>query len=67
LREQRHVADVVGMSVRDGDVFDVGRLHAELIELSGKRLRPPPMRHPRIGGALTLGHGGDGVGHAGIP
>jgi hypothetical protein len=67
LREQRHVADMIGMGVGDGDVFDVGGLHAELIELSGKCLRPPPMGHPRIGGALTLGHGGDGVGQAGIP
>src|SRR5262249_11553394 len=67
LREQRHVADVIRMGVRDGNVFDVGGLHAELIELGGKGLRPPPKGPSRIGGALTLGHGGDGVGHTGIP
>src|SRR5256885_16750548 len=39
LREQLHVADVVRMGMRNGDVFDVGRLHAELFKLRRECLR----------------------------
>ncbi len=67
LREHRHVADMVGMGVRDRNVFNIGGFEAELIELRGQRLRPPPVGHARIGGPLALGHGGNGVGHAGVP
>ena len=67
LREHGHVSDVIGMGMGDGDEFDVGGLHAELIELGRQRLRPPPVSHARIGGALTVGHGGDGVRQAGVP
>ena len=55
LREQRHVADVIGMRVRHGDIFDVGRFHTEFIELRDKGLGPPPMSRPRVGGALPSG------------
>ena len=39
LREQLHIADVVWMTMRDGDTLYFGGLHAQRIELRGKRLR----------------------------
>jgi hypothetical protein len=58
---------MIGMGVRDGDIFNVGGFEAELIELCGQRFRAPPVGHARIGGPLALGHGGDSIGHAGVP
>ena len=33
LREHFHIADVVGMGMRHGEIFDVGRLHAQHLKL----------------------------------
>src|SRR5262249_56870599 len=35
--------------------------------LAGRGVRPTPMGDSGFGGAVSLGHGGDGVGHTGIP
>ena len=55
------------MGVRNSDVFDVGWLDTKLLELARQRLRPLPVRSPRIGGLLSLGHVSDRVGHASVP
>ena len=67
LREHRNIADMIGMAVGDRDVFDIRGFHTELLKLGRERLRSPPVSRARIGGALAFGHGGDGIGHSGIP
>src|SRR5215510_5837848 len=59
--------DVIGMRVRHRDVFDVGRLDAELVERRRQRLGAAPVRHARIGGTLPIRHGGDRIGKSRIP
>src|SRR5215211_7850693 len=51
----------------DGDVFDIGGLDAKLLELARERLRAFPMGGARIRRLLAVGHGGNRVGHAGVP
>ena len=55
------------MTVRHRDVLDVGRLHAELLELGRECLRSAPVDRARIGRALAIGHGGNRVGDPRVP
>src|SRR5450759_1351095 len=67
LRKQFNVTDVVGVSVGNRYVFEVGRFDAECVELAGERLRALPMCHSWIGRPLPFRHGSDRVGYSGIP
>ena len=68
-REKFDVADVVGMRVRNADVFYVSRFYANRGKLRLKRLRARPMdvRRGIVRREPAIWHGGDRVGEASVP
>src|SRR4051794_19463505 len=47
-REQRHIADMIRMCVRDREILDVRRLQPERVKLRNERLWPAPMSGSRV-------------------
>src|SRR5215510_11638042 len=66
LWEQLDIADMVRVRMRYGQVLDIGRLQAELLDLAGECLGAVPVRRA-VGAEPTVGHAGDIVGNAGVP
>src|ERR1700738_2139484 len=67
LREEFNITDVVRMRVRNSKIFDVRGFYPQILKLGRKCLRSSPVRHAWISRRLTIGHGGDRIGHPGVP